>query len=388
MNNLQRLIERLCPNGVLFKCLGEFCSIQTGRGITNKDTSDNGLYPVISGGVEPMGFYREYNRNENTVTIARAGGAGYVNFITTKFYLNDKCFSVIPNNGMNTRYLYHALKNIEPDIVSMKSTGSVPTVNTAKVSSIRIPVPPMEVQDEIVRILDNFTKLTAELTAKLTAELTARKKQYDYYLQHLMVKDCSSAVELREIVLKVHNIKWENSSKETFRYIDLSSVSRENGSIGETSIIDANNHPSRAQQIVRKHDILFGTTRPLLKRQTIIDDEYDGDICSTGFCVLRPNVNMVLPEWIYYNIQTQSFYLHAQINLIPGNYPSISDSSVKSFRIPLPPIEEQKIIIGLLKKYNDYCNNISQGLPAEIEALQKQYEYYRNKLLSFKELKS
>ena len=175
MSRLEELIQELCPNGVEYKKLGDFCKIQTGRGITSKDTVENGLYPVISGGLEPMGYYSEYNREANTVTIARAGSAGYVNFISTRFYLNDKCFSIIPTNLIKAKYLYYALKNIEEDIISLKSTGSVPTVNTEKVSNIKIPVPPMEVQCEIVHILDQFTLLTAELTV----ELTSRKQQYE-----------------------------------------------------------------------------------------------------------------------------------------------------------------------------------------------------------------
>ena len=115
MSKLEDLIKRLCPDGVEFKRLGEVCEIKTGKGITQKDCSEIGEYPVYSGGKEPMGFYHDYNRSENTVTVSRVGAyAGYVNFVIKKFYLNDKCFSVIPTHkGIDSKYLFYKLKSIE-----------------------------------------------------------------------------------------------------------------------------------------------------------------------------------------------------------------------------------------------------------------------------------
>lgn len=125
-----------------------------------------------------MGYYNHYNREANTVTIARAGSAGYVNFINQKFYLNDKCFSVIPDTSIALpKYLYYALKNQEESIISMKSKGTVPTVNTQKIGNIDILIPSISVQQETVRILDNFERLEAELAA----EQEARKRQFAYY---------------------------------------------------------------------------------------------------------------------------------------------------------------------------------------------------------------
>lgn len=186
MSRLKELIGKLCPDGVEYVELGRVCDIKTGKGVTKKDATEVGEYPIISGGIEPLSNYNTYNREANTVTIARAGGAGYVNYITTKFYLNDKCFSVVPKTEFSarieTRFLYFYLKSIEQEIMRMKSTGSVPTVNTQKVSSIRIPLPPLEIQKEIVKILDKFTEYDTELQS----ELQDRIKQYEYYRDKLL----------------------------------------------------------------------------------------------------------------------------------------------------------------------------------------------------------
>ncbi|MGM9767422.1 MAG: restriction endonuclease subunit S [Candidatus Cryptobacteroides sp.] len=185
MSEISDMIQRLCPDGVEYRKLGEICEIKTGKGITQKDCSDDGKYPVISGGQGSMGVYHEWNRPENTVTISRVGAyAGFVNFIYEKFYLNDKCFSVIcTKEGLiEAKYLYYCLKNREASIIGLQSEGGVPTINTQKVANIEIPVPPLEVQRKIVEILDNFSELTAELEA----ELEARQKQYEYYRDNLL----------------------------------------------------------------------------------------------------------------------------------------------------------------------------------------------------------
>jgi len=184
MSKLQELIQKLCPNGVEYKKLGDFCEIKTGKGITKSDAVLGGTYPIISGGQSPMGYYHTFNREANTVTISRVGAyAGFVNYIKERFYLNDKCFSVIPaSERVSTLFLFYALKNMESKIKELQSEGGVPTINTTKVSNLEIPLPPFEIQEEVALILDRF----AEYAAELQAELQARKEQYEYYRNKLL----------------------------------------------------------------------------------------------------------------------------------------------------------------------------------------------------------
>lgn len=184
MSKLQELIQALCPEGVPFKPLGELCEIKTGKGITKKDAEKGGNYPIISGGQAPMGFFHISNRKANTVTVSRVGAyAGFVSLIKEDFYLNDKCFSIIPlYDNLCVPFLYYYLKHIEERIKERQSEGGVPTINTQKVGAITIPVPPIEVQEEIVKILDRF----ADYAAELQAELQARKEQYEYYRNLLL----------------------------------------------------------------------------------------------------------------------------------------------------------------------------------------------------------
>ena len=186
-------IEQLL-NGenVEWKKLGEVCEIKTGKGVTKKNAISNGVYPIISGGKKPMDYINIHNREANTVTVSRVGAnAGYVNYISERFYLNDKCFSVISkkDNVFIPRFLYYALKKQEDNISSLQSQGGVPTINTVKLGNILIPLPPLSVQHKIVEILDKFTALEAELEANLEAELDCRKRQYEYYRNQLLSFD-------------------------------------------------------------------------------------------------------------------------------------------------------------------------------------------------------
>ena len=166
----------------------DFAEIKTGKGIVTSDCTDKGDYPVISGGIDIMGYYSSYNREAKTVTISRVGAnAGFVNYITTNFYLNDKCFSVIPKNKsiINNKYLFYLLKNKEVKIKGLQSEGGVPTINTMKLGVIEIPIPSLAIQQSIVSKLDAFESLISSLKE----EIALRQKQYEYYREKLLTFD-------------------------------------------------------------------------------------------------------------------------------------------------------------------------------------------------------
>jgi|GEM_PF-6791535 len=121
------------------------------------------------------------------------------------------------------------------------------------------------------------------------------------------------------------------------------------------------------------------------RRYALITDEYDNQVCSTGFCVLRADVRKVLPKWIFYNITTKKFYEFIEKYQKGASYPAVSDKEVKAYKIPIIDIKEQQRIVDILDRFDALCNDMTIGLPAEIAARQKQYEYYRDKLLTFKE---
>lgn len=202
-------------------------------------------------------------------------------------------------------------------------------------------------------------------------------------LQELIHSLCPDGVEykkLGEVCKKTKNIKWKDNPTKECLYIDLSSVDCEtHGFSNQLTMINAETAPSRAQQIVETNDVLFGTTRPTLMRFAIVPQKLNGHICSTGYAVLRANPEIVLPQFLYFILNTHRFYSFVENNQEGAGYPSISFSRLQNFLFPCPPREVQEEIVKILDRFSDYAAE----LQAELQARKEQYEYYRNLLLTF-----
>ena len=192
---------------------------------------------------------------------------------------------------------------------------------------------------------------------------------------------------LGEITLRTNNIKWRDATR-SYQYIDLTSVSVETKKIIETSEVTSNSAPSRAQKLVEKDDVIFATTRPTQMRYCLIDEEYDGEVASTGYCVLRAKKEDVLPKWILHLISSSEFKAYLEENQSGSAYPAISDAKVKEFRVPIPcpdnpkkSLEIQAEIVRIL----DAFTAMTAELTAELNLRKKQYNHYRDQLLSFEE---
>ena len=386
MSELERLINELCPDGVEFKKLEDCCNVlDNKRKPITKSARVSGDYPYygangIQDYVDNYIFDGEFVLVGEDGSVVTPNGAPVVNWATGKIWVNNHAHIIEEKQGVLLRYLFHYIQTIN---VSSLIHGNIPKLTGKDFRNLSIPVPPMEVQREIVRILDNFTLLTAELTA----ELEDRKKQYEYYRDELLSLPDVPHMSLSQLTLKVGSINWKNTNG-TRKYIDLSSVDRDTHSIIDADVLEvsADNAPSRAKQLVKENDILFGGTRPMLKRYCIVPVEYNEQVCSTGYCVLRVDNKIALTNYVYHCLGTSEFYRYVEANQQGASYPAIGDKVLKDYEIPVPSLEKQEKIATVLDRFNALCNDISAGLPAEIEARQKQYEYYRDKLLNFKEM--
>ena len=178
MSNLRELITELCPDGVEYKSLGDIVSIERGKRLVREQLSEEGKYPVYQNSMTPLGYHTEYNYDAGTTFIIGAGAAGEIGYSKVKFWAADDCYPLVCSENISSRYIYHALLREQPRIKSRVRKASIPRLSRNSIEQLKIPVPPIEVQCEIVQILDNFTELTAELTA--------RKKQYEYYRDTLL----------------------------------------------------------------------------------------------------------------------------------------------------------------------------------------------------------
>lgn len=364
MSRINDLIKKLCPNGVIYKKYGDVFEIKTGKGITTKEATDDGLYPIISGGTTPMGYYHSYNRDENIVTVSRVGAnAGYVNFITEKFYLNDKCFSIIPKDEFVKcfipKYIYYYTKNIENKIMELQSEGGVPTINTQKVSNLLMPMLPIDVQLEIINILDKFGGLEAELEA----ELEARKSQYEFWRGKLFENN-SKIIRLGEFC----SIKTGSKPKDILELGDYEYINAGTTNSGYTTITNAKGDcvttPSRGQGGIG----FVGFQE---------NDFWCGPLCYQ----IRTLTDKLTNKYLYYYMLVHSDYILGLKH--EGGVPAVNIKELQEMPICIPTLEEQERVVNILDKFDKLINDISEGLPAEIKLRRKQYEYYRNKILSF-----
>ena len=385
------MIKRLCPEGVKFSKLGDVCDIKTGKGITKKDAENAGNYPIISGGVTPMGYFHLYNREPNVVTISRVGAnAGWVGYMTEKFYLNDKCFSVIPSeknfNKINTKYLYYYLKQNELLLTSLQSEGGVPTINTQKISSIYFPLPPLEVQTRIVEILDKITSLEAELEA----ELEARKQQYEYYRNKLLSFNelgGGKQVNWKKIseigtVVRGTSFQKKHFTDEGTPCIHYGQIYTQYAHHVYKTISYVGDEISRSPRRAKTGALVMATTSENIEDvgKCIVWLGEEDIIVSNDACFIQHTLN---PKYLGYLLQTESFSNYKKKVATGTKVVRINADAVADFEVPVPSLEEQSRIVSILDRFEAMTTDLQNGLPAEIEARRQQYEYYRNKLLTF-----
>ncbi|GAA7696851.1 hypothetical protein HpBT004_08310 [Helicobacter pylori] len=412
MHKIERLLQTLAPKGVEFRKLGEMCEIIRGKRVTKKEILDKGKYPVVSGGIGFMGYLNEYNREENTITIAQYGTAGFVNWQNQKFWANDVCFSVIPKETLINRYLYYVLTNMQNYLYSISNRSAIPySISSNNIMQITIPIPPLEIQQEIVKILDAFTELNTELKA--------RKKQYEYYQNMLLdFKDANQnhkdakmsaktypkrlktllqtlapkGVEFKTLE-EVFEIKngytpsknnpefWEKGTIPWFRMEDI----RENGRILKDSIQHITPKALKNKKLFPKNSIIISTTATIGEHALLIVDS----LANQRFTFLSKKANCGIAldmKFFFYQCFLLGEWCKKNTNV--SGFASVDMTAFKKYKFPIPPLEIQQEIVKILDQFLALTTDLLAGIPAEIEARKKQYEYYREKLLAFKPLKA
>lgn len=409
MSKLEELIEQYCPDGVEYVPLSSIGTIKRGNGLQKKDFVKAGIGCIHYGQI-----YTKFGLFTNkTLTYVDKELADHLLHIEkgdlviacTSENVEDVCKAVawlgddsivtgghscVLHHNQNPKYIayFFQTESFQRQKRKYAYGTKVIDIKPDSIGKIEIPLPPLPVQEEIVRVLDTFTELQAELQA----ELQKRKQQYNYYLDNLLnFKDISGGgyqaevrwMKLKDVCMKTSNIKWKSTTGQ-YRYIDLSSVDIQTHSIISTIEIDKMSAPSRAQQIVQEDDVIFATTRPTQMRACIIPTQYNGDICSTGYCVLRVDTKILLPRFLFFSLTVSGFKTYLSNNLTLGNYPSISNNTLLEYEVPVPSLANQQRIVAILDRFDRLTNDLNAGLPAEIEKRRQQYEYYRDKLLTFK----
>lgn len=409
MSKIEELIKKLCPNGVEYKTIGELFDVKNGYtpSKNNKYFWKNGNIPwfrmddirtngnILNDATQHITELAIKNRKfpKDSLIVATTATIGVHALIKCDFVCNQQltCVAIKEKlkNDLNIKFCFYYFDIIDEQCKKIANQGGgMPIVSLEKMKKLVFPIPPLEVQCEIVHILDDFTLLSAELSA----ELKARREQFNYFRSKLFEKYLSDFVELDSIgdVTKLAGFEFTKYVKysQEGNIIALRGLNVKDGRLvlNDIKYIDNSDFSKLERSKLYKNDLLYtyvGTVG-----QVGLVDQNNKYYLAPNVARIRINNSKVLPKFVMYFLQTPEFKVN-QLDKLTGasSMKNITMTNIRKFKIPLPSIEEQKRIVNILDRFDKYCNNISEGLPAEIEARQKQYEYYRDKLLTFKELK-
>lgn len=374
MNKIETLLKELCPNGVEWKSLGESCEIaNSGRKPVKSSLRESGDIPYY-GANNIQDYVNGYTHDGDYILIAEDGSASLENYsvqrVKGKFWANNHVHVIRGKDKVINGFLFHYFKYM--NFSAYLTGGTRAKLTKGKLIGIKIPIPPLEVQEEIVKILDKFTDYVTELTT----ELTLRQKQYNYYRDKLLsFKDSEFEVQRKrigDILVKGKGTKI-TASQMRLLHKDGSPIRVFAG--GKTfADVDYGEIPEKD---------IHKETAIIVKSRGIIDFEYYSKpfTFKNEFWSYTSNDNNINLRYIYhYLIYNQN---HFQEIANKMQMPQISSSDTENFIVPIPKIEIQSRIVQVLDNFDAVCNDLNIGLPKEIELRQKQYEFFRDKLLTF-----
>lgn len=364
MNWIEKMIAEQCPNGVKYVPIKNIAKCSMGEFVHKSKQAPNAPYPVYNGGISNTGYYEQYNTEENKVIVsARGAGAGFVNVIEQKFWAGNSChvISVLDSKKTNYKYLFYVLKTKENELMGKQQRGGIPAVSKVQLETTSIPLPPLSIQKEIVNVLDKFS----ELIEKTDEEIALRQKQYEYYREKLLTFE-KGEVEWKTLPnfstnqdKKRKPITGSERIKGNYPYYGASGiVDYVEGYIfdGDYLLISEDG----ANLVMRSTPIAFGITGKNWVNNHAHVIEFDNR-CTQRIVELYLN-SIDLTPWIS-----------------GGAQPKLNQENLNKIPIPLPSLSRQQEIVATLDKFEALISKLKE----ERELRQKQYEYYREKLLTF-----
>ena len=386
MSKLEALIQELCPNGVEYLKIEEICDISRGVVMSKDFIRDNpGDFPVYSSQTEnngELGKIDTYMYDGEYLTWTTDGAhAGSVFYRIGKFSVTNVCGLLhIKKENISARFVYHYLLTVAKNYVN-KGMGNAKLMSNV-MGTIPVPIPPIEVQREIVQILDKFTLLTAELTA----ELTARKQQYEHYRDSLLSFNSEiKNLPLNDIMISIKDGS-HNPPKDAGYATNLPMISAQNinnGIIDFTNVrflTDSDFTLEHKRTNIQRNDVLL-TIVGAVGRVAVVNTDKKFT-CQRSVCILKPNCELIDSEYLKFILESSNIQNYFINNANGAAQKGIYLNQIKNIMIPVPSLEIQKRLVKVLNNFDKICSDLGIGLPAEIEARQQQYEYYRSKLLT------
>ena len=387
MNKIDELIQQYCPEGVEYVKLGDCCNIlDSQRKPVAKGARSNGIYPYYgANGIQD--YVSDYIFDGTYVLVGEDGsvitknGNPVINWATGKIWVNNHAHILGENDKAILRYLFFILQTLD---ITPLIHGNIPKLTKGDLKDLEIPLPPLPVQEAIVNILDRFTVYAAELQA----ELQARQQQYNYYRDTLLSFESRDDVQWKKLG-EVASIKTgrrfvrtdiRESGVPCFHYGDIYTyygltATKTKGYL-DTELASKLRFAQPNDVVVvcaGENDMDIGVGVAWLGDEPAVIH----DAC----CILHHEQN---PRYISHFLRTHNYHLQMKRYVKNGKISSLPASGLAEALIPIPSLEEQEKIANILDRFDHLVNDLSQGLPAEIEARQQQYEYYRDQLLTFK----
>ena len=396
-NKAKKLIEMIQTAPVEWKLLGEIVPISRGKRLVRNQLKDNGQYPVYQNSLQPLGFYDDQNCRAYMTFVIAAGAAGEIGFSDIEFWAADDCYYFdCPQEILHDKFLYYFLLSERHQLTSQIRKASVPRLGRVSIEKIKIPIPSLETQQKIVKILDKFTELEAMLETALEAELALRKRQYQYYRDFLLDFDNRIGGGIADGYKgRLKDVVWKTLG-------EVSKIS--SGGTPKTGISEYynGNIPWLRTQEVNFNDIwdteikittagLKNSSAKIIPANCVIVAMYGATVGRVGINKIPLTTNQACANLcVDENVLNYRFvfhYLCSQYEYIKslgtGSQTNINAKIVKNIKIPIPPLPEQEKIVAILDKFDTLTHSVSEGLPHEIALRRKQYEYYREQLLAF-----
>ncbi|GAA9726972.1 restriction endonuclease subunit S [Helicobacter pylori] len=393
MNRIETLLQTLAPKGVEFRKLGEVCESTNKKTLKVSEVSEvknKGMYPVINSGRDLYGYYYNFNNDGENITIASRGEyAGFINYFNEKFFTGGLCYpyKVKDTNELLTKFLYFYLKTNEIQIMeNLVFRGSIPALNKADIETLTIPIPPLEIQQEIVKILDAFTELNTELNA--------RKKQYQYYQNMLLdfngihsnpkdakIKTYPKRLKTLLQTLAPKGVEFRKLG-EVCDFQKGKSITKKAVTFGKVPVISGGRQPAYYHNEANRSGETIAISSSGVYAGYV--SYWDIPVFLADSFSVSPKQKTLMPKYLFHYLTTQQDAIHATKSA--GGIPHVYSKDLQNFLIPIPPLEIQQEIVKILDQFSALTTDLLAGIPAEIKARKKQYEYYREKLLAFKPL--
>ena len=391
MTKLNELIQQLCPDGVAYKKIRDLADYEQPSKylVKNTDYSDDFTTPVLTAGQTfVLGYTDEtdgiYPASKTSPVIIFDDFTAAFKWVDFPFKAKSSAMKIITAKGnVLIRYLYHLMGFLN------FSSDEHKRLWLSVYSEFEIPVPPLPVQREIVRILDDFTEQTEQLKASLTAELTARKKQYEYYRDKLLTFGDDVPYRQIKAICDIVDYRGKTPTKTSSGVFLVTAKNIRKGYIDyekSQEYISASDYDDVMRRGIPKiGDVLITTEAPC---GNVAQVDREGIALAQRVIKYRPKSEIINSAYLKYVLLGKEFQSKLNAAATGGTVKGIKGSKLHKLTIPVPSIDAQEKVVSLLESFDVPCNDLTSGLPAEIAARQKQYEYYRDKLLTFKEAKA